>query len=102
MGKNWKKLHRFIYLAAAAVIIHYYWQLKGNMAEPLFYLVILCILLGFRVLVWFKNRQFTRLMIPTGQRMPLFAEQQLMSEIIGEQQPNEAKNLDESQAQQHI
>lgn len=101
MGKNWKKLHRFIYLAAAAVIIHYYWQLKGNMAEPLFYLVILCILLGFRVLVWFKNRQFTRLMIPTGQRAALFNEQQVMSESITEAQPNVAKSLDESGTQQH-
>lgn len=101
MGKNWKKLHRFIYLAAAAVIIHYYWQLKGNMAEPLFYLVILGILLGFRVLVWFKNRQFTRLMIPTGQRAALFNEQQVMSESISEAQPNVAKSLDESGTQQH-
>lgn len=64
MGKNWKKLHRFIYLAAALVIIHYFWQLKGNLAEPLFYLVLLILLLGFRVLVWLKNRQLSKLMIP--------------------------------------
>lgn len=50
LGRNWKKLHRFIYLAACAGIIHYLWQLKGNLAEPLFYLIIIAVLLVFRVL----------------------------------------------------
>jgi sulfoxide reductase heme-binding subunit YedZ len=69
MGKNWKKLHQFIYIAAIAVIIHYYWQLKGNLAEPLFYLIIIILLLGFRIAVWFKNRQFNKMMIPTTKRV---------------------------------
>ena len=56
LGKNWKKLHRYIYIAAGAAIIHYFWQLKGNLAEPLLYLLLIFMLLGFRVLVWFKNR----------------------------------------------
>ncbi len=87
MGKNWKKLHRYIYLAAGAAIIHYYWQLKGNLAEPLFYLVIISLLLGFRVLVWVKNRQLTRLMIPTGQRVFVVPVRQVeMSETINDQQ----------------
>lgn len=64
LGKQWKPLHRLIYIAGGAAIIHYFWQLKGNLAEPLFYLVILCLLLLFRVLVWLKNRQLTKLMIP--------------------------------------
>jgi sulfoxide reductase heme-binding subunit YedZ len=87
MGKNWKKLHRYIYLAAGAAIIHYYWQLKGNLVEPLFYLVIISLLLGFRVLVWVKNRQLTRLMIPTGQRVFVVPVRQVeMSETINDQQ----------------
>ncbi len=76
MGKNWKKLHRFIYPAAIAAIIHYFWQLKGNLAEPLFYSMIVFLLLGFRVLVWVKNRQLNKLMIPTGRQMLAFAEEQ--------------------------
>lgn len=64
LGKNWKKLHRFIYLAAAAGIFHYFWQLKGNLAEPLFYLLIILLLLGFRLLMSFKTRQVNRLMLP--------------------------------------
>jgi len=100
MGKNWKKLHRFIYLAAGAAIIHYYWQLKGNLAEPLFYLVIIFLLLGFRVLVWVKNRQITRLMIPTGQRVLVVPVKQfVMAETIREQQVNEPERLDESGTQ---
>lgn len=69
MGKSWKKLHQFIYVAAIAVIIHYYWQLKGNLAEPLFYLIIVFLLLGFRIAVSFKNRQFNKMMIPTTKRV---------------------------------
>lgn len=56
MGKNWKKLHRYIYLASGAAIVHYFWQLKGNLAEPLFYLLIIFLLLGFRVGVWYKAK----------------------------------------------
>ncbi len=69
MGKQWKKLHQLIYIASLAVIIHYYWQLKGNMAEPLFYLIIISLLLAFRVALWFKNRKFTKMMIPTTRRI---------------------------------
>lgn len=76
MGKTWKKLHRLIYIAAVAAIIHYFWQLKGNLAEPLFYSIIVFLLLGFRVLVWVKNRQLTKMMIPTGQRVLVLAEKQ--------------------------
>ena len=102
MGKNWKKLHRYIYLAAGAAIIHYYWQLKGNMAEPLFYLVIIFLLLGFRVLVWVKNRQLTRLMIPTGKRvLEVPVKQFVMAETIREQQVNEPERLYDS-GTQHI
>jgi sulfoxide reductase heme-binding subunit YedZ len=65
LGKGWKKLHRFIYLAAVAAIIHYYLQLKANLAEPLFYLVIVFLLLSFRVLNWLKKRKFNKLAAPS-------------------------------------
>lgn len=77
MGKNWKKLHRFIYLAAVAAIIHYFWQLKGNLAEPLFYSIMVFLLLGFRILVWVKNRQLNKMMLPTGRRVLALAEEQV-------------------------
>lgn len=77
LGKNWKKLHRYIYIASIAVIIHYYWQLKGNMAEPLFYLLILTLLLAFRLAVWFKNRKFAKLMIPTTRKIKVLKAESL-------------------------
>jgi sulfoxide reductase heme-binding subunit YedZ len=30
LKKNWKRLHRLVYLAAPLVIIHYSWSVKGN------------------------------------------------------------------------
>lgn len=87
MGKTWKKLHRFIYIAAVATIIHYYWQLKGNLAEPFFYLIIVVLLLGFRVSVWFKNYQFNKMMIPTSQKVLVVAAKQVVvPDIIRERQ----------------
>jgi len=68
LGKNWKKLHRYIYFAAGAAMLHYFWQLKGNLVEPLFYLIIIALLLGFRVLVWLTNRQLSKMMIPKSRK----------------------------------
>jgi sulfoxide reductase heme-binding subunit YedZ len=66
MGKTWKKLHRLIYLAAISAIIHYYWQLKGNLVEPLFYLIIIFLLLGFRVLAGLKKSRLNKMTMPKG------------------------------------
>ncbi|MBS3963753.1 MAG: ferric reductase-like transmembrane domain-containing protein [Methylomonas sp.] len=57
MGKSWKKLHRLIYLAAAMSMLHYFWQLKTNLAEPLFYLAIIIVLFAFRVVMWFRAQK---------------------------------------------
>lgn len=56
LGNYWKKLHRLVYLAAITAIIHYFWQLKGNLAEPLFYAAIIGLLLGFRILLWLRAK----------------------------------------------
>jgi methionine sulfoxide reductase heme-binding subunit len=55
LGKNWKKLHQLIYVGAVAAMIHYFWQLKGNLAEPLLYLILIILLLAFRLVVWVKK-----------------------------------------------
>ncbi|MBP1703136.1 MAG: putative rane protein [Chloroflexi bacterium] len=30
LGKNWKRLHRLVYLAAPLVVVHYSWSVKGD------------------------------------------------------------------------
>jgi sulfoxide reductase heme-binding subunit YedZ len=76
MGKNWKKLHRLIYIAAIAAVMHYFWQLKGNLAEPFFYSIIAFFLLGFRILVWVKNRQLNNIKILDDRQTITLAEEQ--------------------------
>ena len=39
------------------------------MAEPLFYLILVTLLLCFRIAVWVKNRQFNKMMIPTTRKI---------------------------------
>jgi sulfoxide reductase heme-binding subunit YedZ len=51
-GKNWQRLHRLVYAAAAAGAIHFYWLVKRDVREPLLYVAILTALLGWRVVLW--------------------------------------------------
>ena len=34
MGKNWKRLHRLVYLAAALAVLHFFWLVKGDWRRP--------------------------------------------------------------------
>ena len=68
LAGNWKKLHRWIYFASFAAVIHFVWQLKGNLIEPLFYATIIAGLLLFRLGNWYKNRQIRKLMLPVSKR----------------------------------
>jgi sulfoxide reductase heme-binding subunit YedZ len=49
LGKRWKTLHRLVYLIALLGVWHYYWQVKADVTEPLIYLSIVLVLLGWRV-----------------------------------------------------
>ena len=48
LGKRWKSLHRLIYLISLLAVWHYYWQVKADTTEPLIYLGIVLVLLGWR------------------------------------------------------
>lgn len=49
LGKNWKRLHNFVYLAGLLVIVHYIWLVKSDIREPLVYGGIVILLLLLRV-----------------------------------------------------
>ena len=49
LGKNWKKLHKLVYLIAILAIIHFIWQSKSDLNEPLLYLIWLVAVLGYRI-----------------------------------------------------
>lgn len=47
-GKRWQLLHRLIYLAVIAGVVHYYWSVKSDVRQPIFYGVLAALLLGYR------------------------------------------------------
>ena len=61
-GKNWGRLHRLVYVAAACGIIHYWWQVKTGVLSPMRLTVVLGVLLAARPVwglgqKWMKGRK---------------------------------------------
>ena len=56
-GKRWLALHRSIYLCAILGVIHYYWLVKSDVREPLFYGFLVAILLLWRFTEWLTRRR---------------------------------------------
>ncbi|HEY0705574.1 MAG TPA: ferric reductase-like transmembrane domain-containing protein, partial [Polyangia bacterium] len=54
---RWKRLHRLVYVAAAAGVVHYLWRVKADLLEPLISAGVLTLLLGIRVVSWWKGRR---------------------------------------------
>jgi sulfoxide reductase heme-binding subunit YedZ len=48
-GRNWQRLHKLIYLTAAAAVVHYYWLVKSDVRLPVMYGVIFVVLMGLRL-----------------------------------------------------
>jgi len=49
LKKKWKPLHRFVYLAALLVTLHYIWLVKSDIREPLIYGGVMLIFLLLRI-----------------------------------------------------
>lgn len=45
LGSRWQSLHRWVYVAGVAAVLHYVWLARGDRIEPLIYLAILIVLL---------------------------------------------------------
>ena len=48
LGRKWKQLHRWVYVAATAGVFHYLWLVKADWFEPVLYGVWLIVLLAWR------------------------------------------------------
>lgn len=49
LGKNWKRLHRAVYVAVPLAVIHYLWQVKADVRQPLLFAAIVSLLLLMRL-----------------------------------------------------
>ena len=57
-GKRWQQLHRLVYVATVAGILHFLWLVKSDVTEPVIHAIILTALLGYRA---FHQRRTIRL-----------------------------------------
>ena len=63
-GKRWQAVHRLVYFAAIAGVIHYWWLVKADIHKPLEYAVVLSVLLGYRIAAWVIPRFGSRKVSP--------------------------------------
>jgi sulfoxide reductase heme-binding subunit YedZ len=54
-GKRWRALHRLAYVAAIAGVIHYYMQVKADVRQPLAFAMVLAVLLGYRLIIYWQR-----------------------------------------------
>jgi sulfoxide reductase heme-binding subunit YedZ len=74
LGKNWTRLHRLVYPAAALAILHFTWAQKADLREPLIYGALLGGLLVPSRLIPGSRARFARaapLVVPEGNPRPL-------------------------------
>ena len=65
-GKSWQRLHRAIYLAGIAAVIHYWWLVKTGVRTPWKVTAVLAVLLLARVLYsGMKHMQKSRTVVST-------------------------------------
>ena len=59
-GKRWNRLHKLVYLAAMAGIVHYWWQVKPGVLSPMNLTITLFVLLLSRPVLVFMQKRRTR------------------------------------------
>ena len=55
-GRRWQRLHRLVYVAAIAGVVHYWWLVKADLQRPQIYAALVGVLLAFRVVVSIRRR----------------------------------------------
>jgi sulfoxide reductase heme-binding subunit YedZ len=64
LRKNWQRLHRLVYVAAGAAIVHFIWIQKSDIHVPLRWAFWLAILLGLRIVFAIQKRRRARVRLP--------------------------------------
>ena len=60
LGRRWQTLHRLVYPAAVLGCVHFWWQVKADVREPLVYAAIAVLLLGWRTVRAIRRRRARR------------------------------------------
>jgi sulfoxide reductase heme-binding subunit YedZ len=58
MGKNWQKLHNWVYIAVLLIALHFFWSVKSDIVEPMIYVAMAVFLLCLRkdkIKRWFNR-----------------------------------------------
>ncbi len=55
LGRNWKKLHRLVYLAALLALLHLIWILRTDITDAVIYGSITALLLGYRLFRYLRK-----------------------------------------------
>ena len=56
LKRNWQRVHRLVYPAAGLAAVHFLWLVKADLLEPMIYLSVLLVLLGYRVWRYWQKR----------------------------------------------
>jgi sulfoxide reductase heme-binding subunit YedZ len=64
LGKNWKRLHRLIYVAVILAMVHMIWILRSDYGEALFYGFLAALLLGYRLFRYLGKKRRSILASP--------------------------------------
>ncbi|RKT25270.1 sulfoxide reductase heme-binding subunit YedZ [Paraburkholderia sp. RAU2J] len=61
LGRRWQTLHRAIYAIGALAILHFWWMKAGkhDLLLPKIYGAIMVVLLGWRLIIWLRERRAT-------------------------------------------
>lgn len=59
-GKRWNRLHKLVYFAAIAGIIHYWWQVKPGVLSPMNLTIVLFVLLFARPVIALAQKRRKR------------------------------------------
>jgi methionine sulfoxide reductase heme-binding subunit len=59
-GLRWNLLHKLVYVSATLGVLHYWWKVKLDVTNPMFYAAIVGVLLGWRMVKAMAKRNAAR------------------------------------------